>query len=126
MTARPKYTDDQMERASNLLKGASSTHPITSEELGEKLGLEDIEGNWNARDLITEVMRKKRVPVVARTTGKARGYWVPQTETDVKEYVQDLFRRSHGILGRAALVDFLWHESHPGEDSEPSGPLDEY
>lgn len=123
---KPRYSDEQLDKALRLLRGASTTEPITSEQLGEALGLDDFEGNWKARELITEVMRTRRTPVVARAGGKHRGYWIPTTEAEVKEYVQDLHRRATGDMGRAALVEVLWHEANPDSEGTDQASLEDY
>jgi len=126
VTAKPRFTDVQVGKALEILRSATSARPVTSEDLGNKLGLDDFEGNWKARDLISEVMRRKRQPIVARATGKARGYWIPETREEVNEYIHDLNQRALGNLGRAALLDVLWHEKHPEEDSDSGRTLEDY
>jgi hypothetical protein len=126
MAPKPRYSDDQVDKALGLLRGASSAAPITSEEVGKALGLDDFEGNWKARELISEVMRRRKIPVVARTHGKHPGYWIPTSETEVKEYVQELHRRATGDMGRAALVEVLWHEAHPDSGAESQPSLEDY
>lgn len=126
MPQKPRYSDEQVDKALDLLKAASRDAPITSEQVGEVLGLDDFEGNWKARELISEVMRRRKVPVVARTHGKRPGYWIPTSEIEVKEYVQDLHRRATGDMGRAALVEVLWHETHPESEVEAQASLEDY
>ncbi len=118
MAQKWKFSEEQVDKALGLLKGASSTAPITSERLGDVLGLKDIEGNWKARILIGEVMVRRRVPVVSRSHGKPkhRGYWIPQNQEEVNEYVRDLHRRVAGDMSRAATVEVLWRETHPESD----------
>ena len=69
MANKDRYTADQIENAYTLLKAATKAKPITSEELGHKLGLDDIEGNWKARALIGEVVRQRNLPVGAKGRG---------------------------------------------------------
>ncbi|MGA8537785.1 MAG: hypothetical protein WB789_10420 [Thermoplasmata archaeon] len=101
MANKDRYTADQIENAYTLLKAATKAKPITSEELGHKLGLDDIEGNWKARALIGEVVRQRNLPVGA----KGRGYYVLKTVEDLKEYREDLARRIHGIFDRIRSVE---------------------
>jgi hypothetical protein len=128
VTSKWKFTEDQIDRALGLLKGAASSAPITSERLGDSLGLEDIEGNWKARILVSEVMLRRRVPVVSRSHGKPnqRGYWIPQNQEEVNEYVRDLHRRAAGDMSRAATVEVLWREAHPDSELESRDSLEEY
>lgn len=126
MVQKPRYSDEWVDKALGLLKAASSAAPITSERMGAALGLDDFEGNWKARNLISEVMRRRKVPVVARTHGKHPGYWIPTSEAEVKDYVQELHRRATGDMGRAALVEVLWHEAHPDSESEDQASLEDY
>lgn len=126
MAQKPRYPDELVDKALGLLKAATSGAPITSEQVGKALGLEDFEGNWKARDLISEVMRRRKVPVVARTHGKHPGYWIPTSEAEVKEYVSDLHRRATGDMGRAALIEVLWHQANPGSEAEDQPSLEDY
>lgn len=111
MPAKSGPTNAQIQKAHQLLANATASRPITSEQIGAALGIDDIEGNWNAREVVHQVMLKKRVPVVASPSG----YYVPTSYDEVKAYKDDLQRRALAIMGRAALVDSLWHEAHGDE-----------
>ena len=115
MPAASNFSDELLARALELVRAASSDHPITSEELGQKLDLDDIEGNWKARDLITRVMARYHVPILARSTGRNRGYWIAESREEVLQYVRDLQRRAQGAMGRAATVEHTWNEAHPDD-----------
>lgn len=126
MPSRNRFTEEQVERAFEFLKRASSTAPLTSEYLGRQMHLADIEGNWKARELISEVMRSRKVPIVARAAGKSRGYWIATSRNEIKSYVSDLYRRATEILGRAATVEGLWLRNNPAEQPEVDPSGDEY
>jgi hypothetical protein len=121
MPAKAQYTEIQVEGAYEILQKATKARPVTSEELGERLRIDDVEGNPIGRGLITEVIRRKRIPIVA----KGKGYFVPESYDDVKSYLNDLNRRSLGILERGALVDLLWHETHGDTEGQNAPSLDE-
>jgi hypothetical protein len=122
MPAKPRFSSEQLEAAYELLKDATRAHPVTSEQLEKAVRLPHVEGNLGGRTLIHEVMKAKRLPLVA-TSG---GYFVPTTYEEVKEYVEGLQRRSLGNMGRAALVDVLWHETHPTDEENQTTLEDEW
>ena len=94
--------------AYDILRKATKESPVTSEELGHKLGIDDPEGNPLARSVITEVIREKHLPLAA--TGA--GYFVMETLEDLKDYRADLNRRIAGTLERIRLVEEAFEKTH--------------
>lgn len=101
-------TRGQIERAYAILRKATKANPVTSEKLGVKLGITDVEGNPLARSVITEVIREKGLPLGA--TG--HGYFVMETIEDLKDYRADLNRRIAGTLNRIRLVEEAFEKTH--------------
>lgn len=117
-----KVTPAMVDAAYKALSAATRGNPISSEELGRAIGIsDDPEGNPLARSIVLEVMRTKRLPVVANSTG----YFVPKTYAEVREYVSQLQHRQLGIMERAALIDSLWHEAHPEDPAPDTESADE-
>jgi hypothetical protein len=111
----------QIERAFTILQKATKANPITSEELGIKLGITDVEGNPLARSVITEVIREKHLPLGAT----AHGYFVMTTTEDLKEYRADLNRRIAGTLDRIRLVEEAFEKTHGVQAKDEPADLTE-
>ena len=120
MVDRPRFTNEQVDQALEILRNATKSHPVTSEELGHRLHLNDIEGNWKARELITEVIRTRGLPVGANGTG----YYVIRDMRELKEYRDDLQRRAISILERIALVERAFREAN-GETEVPETSMED-
>ena len=101
MAKKWPWTDEQVEAALHILEGATKANPITSEYLGDQLGLNDIEGNWKARNLISEVIRRTGLPLAAN----GRGYYKMETLEDLKEYRESLQRRIVEMTDRISLAE---------------------
>jgi hypothetical protein len=114
-------TVTQVEKAYAILQGTTKANPVTSEELGVKLGISDVEGNPLARSIITEVIRQKHLPLGA--TG--RGYYVMKTIEDLKEYRDDLNRRIAGTLDRIRLVEAAFEKTNGIQSVDEAADLGE-
>ena len=117
MRPRTRYTPEQLTKAEKMLRAATRAKPVTSEEIGVAVGIDDVEGNPGARGLIFEVMTQTKLPIVARSVGKQMGYFEAESYDDVKQYKANLQKRVMGTLERSARVDLYWHEKHGDDES---------
>lgn len=113
--------DATVDAGYRILRDATKESPITSEEFGRRLGLDDPEGNPEARRVITEVIRTRKLPIASGRSG----YFVIASAAELKEYRDDLNRRIGGIYGRIKLVEDAFEATYgstvPSDDAEDEG-----
>ncbi|MBX8636164.1 MAG: hypothetical protein KIY09_06970, partial [Thermoplasmata archaeon] len=73
------------------------------------LGLDDADGRPNTRGLITDVIRKKKLPLAA----SSHGYYVIRDADQLKENNKQLDRRKIGIENRKVLINSVFLLNHP-------------
>ena len=73
---------------------------ITSTEVSDELGIKDSNGNPKTREAIKIVLRERGVPVIAG----ANGYYIAETEKQVRDELDSLDQRIQGIEERKQLI----------------------
>lgn len=75
---------------------------ITSDELATRVGLDERQGtNPKVREAVKVLMQERRVPVVSSHAG----YYVPETRSEIDDYLENLESRIDGIRQRKELVE---------------------
>lgn len=108
MPSKWNWTDEQVDRAYELLKDSTKASRVKAVTLEEALGVEHIEGRMKSRDLITEVMRRKHLPLGSGNTG----FYVIRSEDELKIYREALTKRILGVENRIDLVEKAYLETY--------------
>lgn len=100
-----------------LLEHRGSDNPITSREINEIVGLDDIGSFPSTRAVIREIVMEDRIPIA----GSSQGYYVIETEDELEDYIENLENRITNIAERRygvlrAVRD--WDEEIVDEDSD--------
>lgn len=77
-----------------------SDNPITSREINEEIGADNIGSFPSTRAIIREIMIEDQIPVA----GSNQGYYVIETEEELSEYVDNLEERVLSISDRKYAV----------------------
>ena len=109
MVRKTQYDNEMIENAYNILKYSTKENPMKSKELQRKLRLDDADGRPNTRGLITEVIRRKRLPLAA----SSHGYYVIHNIDELKENNEQLDKRKIGIENRKVLINSVFLLEHP-------------
>jgi hypothetical protein len=112
MTA-PAHTPDLIQKAFEALSGTTRARPLKSRDLQRVLGISDADGHPQTRQIVFEVMEQRNLPLGATNDG----YYVIQSEDELKEYLRALDNRILGTLNRKVLVNkvFLQSRGLPAE-----------
>lgn len=108
-----------------LLEHRGSDDPISSREISDELGIDEVESFPVTRGLIKEIVEKDNVPVA----GSSQGYFVIETEDELEDYFETLDARAMNIVQRKYLVKEAaeqWHGFTGGDtdDTESTGLSD--
>lgn len=114
MSFRHDFTEQQIEEAYEILRKATKNKPVKSRELEEKMGLDDADGHPMSRQLIFEVIRRKRLPLGA----KSNGYYIIDNWEDLQEYNAKLLGRILGTRDRMYIVNEVFREKYPDKIPE--------
>lgn len=79
-----------------LLEHRGRDDPITSREINEIVGLDEIGSFPSTRAVIREIVMEDRIPIA----GSSRGYYVIETEEELEDYVENLENRIMNIEDR--------------------------
>lgn len=100
-----------------LLDHKGSDDPITSREISEELGLDEVESFPTTRGMIRDVIEEDEVPIAA----SGSGYFVIETEDELEDYLDSLNERMMNIAERRYLVRSAaedWHGFGSSDDSD--------
>lgn len=93
---------DAREKAIAILENhRGAANPITSRELSEQLHDDKEVGSFpKTRFLIRDIMLEEKIPIAATHDG----YFIIETESELKEYVENLEQRILGMSERKFAV----------------------
>jgi hypothetical protein len=86
--------------AAILREHRGRANAITSDELADRLGWDDGNGNPETRFAIRDLVEQTGLPVASCP----QGYFVVETRRELKEYIGDLEQRKKGITARQEAV----------------------
>ena len=92
-----------------LLDHRGADDPITSREINEELDLDSVGSFPNTRAVIRDIVIHDEIPIA----GSSMGYYVIETEDELRDYVDQLDRRARNIMERRIAVLKAaeeWHE----------------
>ncbi|MCL9818392.1 hypothetical protein [Natronocalculus amylovorans] len=122
MTAPTKHLRDQIREM--LLDHRGSDNPISSREISDELGIDEVESFPVTRGLIKEILKEDKIPVA----GYSQGYFVIETEEELEDYLDNLDSRAMNTIQRKYLIKnaasdhgFITHDS---DDTENMGISD--
>ncbi len=95
------WPEETLDEAADILAERFRENPISSRELGLRLGLGEKDTSRLTRHLIVALLRARRLPIGAC----AEGYFWLSDPGEVRGYVADLRRRAAAIQERADLVE---------------------
>ncbi|WP_121820535.1 hypothetical protein [Halostella salina] len=100
-----------------LLNHKGEDNPISSREINEEIGVDDIGSFPSTRAIIRELVMDDYLPVAAST----KGYFVIQDEDELEDYIDQLENRVMNITERKFAVQravLEWDEEIVDEDSD--------
>lgn len=89
---------DQIEEIIRNHQGADDT--VTSREINEELGLDNIGSFPSTRAVIRELVLEDKVPIAATTNG----YFLIKTEDELASYIENLEQRMLSIADRKYAI----------------------
>lgn len=88
-----------------LLKHKGKGHEIPSWKIADKLGIDEDDTHAQARGLVLKCAKEYHLPVAANS----RGYFIMETEAELREYTDDLDKRIKGIKKRKKkMEEYFW------------------
>ena len=103
----PSINGALLDAAEDELRGRTKDDAIYSSELAEKIGVDDGEGNPKTREVIRVLMDERDLPVASSNCG----YWMLESEDQLRVYVNDLEGRINGIEERIQMVQENFHQA---------------
>jgi hypothetical protein len=95
------YTDEQYEQAKELLlQHQGKGNEITSRELNEELGLDNVGSFPQTRELVRDIIFEERIPII----GGGNGYYVAKDEQEIKDAVESLDGRITNTAERRMML----------------------
>lgn len=79
-----------------LLEHRGSSNPISSREISERFGLDDIGSFPNTRAVIRKLVMEEKLPVASGS----QGYYIIETEDELADYLETLEGRMLAIADR--------------------------
>lgn len=83
-----------------LLDHRGADNPITSREISNKLKKSEVGSFPETRELIREIVLEDEIPIAS----SSNGYYVIETEQELKDYIDQLEQRILGISERRFAV----------------------
>jgi ABC-type uncharacterized transport system ATPase subunit len=83
-----------------LMDHRGSDNPITSREINDRIDEDSIGSFPETRQIIREIIVEDQVPIAAGS----QGYYVIETEEELREYVNNLDERTLSIVERKQAV----------------------
>jgi hypothetical protein len=96
-----------IQKAYDALAKTTRAAPLKSKELAQLLGISDADGHPQTRQIITDVMEQKDLPLGA----SGDGFYVIQDESELNDYLRALDIRVIGTINRKALVTGAFRRS---------------
>lgn len=110
--------DEVMEQVRELLlEHRGREDPITSREINDIVGLDQVGSFPSTRAVIREIVMEDRIPIA----GSSQGYYVIETEEELEHYIDNLENRITNIAERRYGVLRAvreWDEEILDEDSD--------
>lgn len=100
-----------------LLEHKGAENPITSREINEEIGLDNIGSFPSTRAVIRKLVLEDQLPIAATTNG----YFVIEDQEELEDYINQLENRVMNITERKFAVQRAaldWDENIVDEDSD--------
>lgn len=91
---------DLLDAVEEELRGRTKDDAIHSGELADKVGIDDGEANPKTREVIRTLMEERGLPIASANCG----YWMLESDAQLRIYVNDLRGRIAGIEERIEMV----------------------
>jgi hypothetical protein len=98
-----------------ILNHRGSDNPISSREINEEIGVDNIGSFPSTRAIVRELVLEDQIPIASSN----QGYYVVETEDEIAEYIDNLSARIDSIAERRFAIQRAakkWDE--PIESSE--------
>jgi hypothetical protein len=100
-----------------LLDHRGANDPITSREINDEVGLDNVGSFPSTRAVIREIVMEDQIPVA----GGSNGYYVIEQEDELQDYIERLEGRVMNITERKFAVQravLEWDEDIVSDDSD--------
>ena len=92
-----------------ILAHKGKKHPITARKIAREVGIPDNDTFITTRMLIRKLIKQKQLPIGALDN---RGYFLMQTNDELRDYLKTLHRRIIGITDRKTRVIRYFENYH--------------
>lgn len=108
--------DDVKDRVESILRDhRGSDNPISSREINDEIGVDDIGSFPSTRAIVRELVLEEKIPIASSN----QGYYIIETEDELAEYIENLSARIDSIAERRFAIQRAAQEwDEPIESSE--------
>jgi len=91
-----------------MTKHVGSKNTITSREIAEYLGIDNRPNcDVQVKNIMTRVMKYTKTPIISNRFG----YFIPETDDEMNEYIVNMRGRMKGIEERLSLATRLYYNN---------------